>query len=70
MLEEYLTRDKLVKIMLDKDNMIKTEIVPTDEDYYIKCPTERKFDDCFKKFGMGQKRYQGGAYFVVKYYLQ
>ena len=29
MLEEYLTRDKLVKIMLDKDNMIKTEIVAT-----------------------------------------
>lgn len=50
MLEEYLTRDKLVKIMLDKDNMIKTEIVPTDEDYYIKCPTERKFDDCCNEF--------------------
>lgn len=50
MLEEYLTRDKLVKIMLDKDNMIKTEIVPTDEDYYIKCPTERKFDDCCHEF--------------------
>lgn len=50
MLEEYLTRDKLVKIMLDKDNMIKAEIVPTDEDYYIKCPTERKFDDCCNEF--------------------
>ena len=50
MLEEYLTRDKLVKIMLDKDNMIKTEIVPTDEDYYIKCPKERKFDDCCNEF--------------------
>lgn len=50
MLEEYLTRDKLVKIMLDKDNMIKTEIVPIDEDYYIKCPTERKFDDCCNEF--------------------
>ena len=50
MLEEYLTRDRLVKIMLDKDNMIKTEIVPTDEDYYIKCPTERKFDDCCNEF--------------------
>ena len=50
MLEEYLTRDKLVKIMLDKDNMIKTEIAPTDEDYYIKCPTERKFDDCCNEF--------------------
>ena len=36
--------------MLDKDNMIKTEIVPTDEDYYIKCPTERKFDDCCNEF--------------------
>lgn len=69
MLEEYLTRDKLVKIMLDKDNMIKTEIVPTDEDYYIKCPTERKFDDCCNEFGMLQHMYPR-AYFVVKYYLQ
>ena len=33
-----------------KLNMIKTEIVPTDEDYYIKCPTERKFDDCCNEF--------------------
>ena len=48
--EEYLAWDKLVKVLLDKDNIVKTEIVPSDEEYRIKRPTERMFDDCCNEF--------------------
>lgn len=47
---EYFTWDKLVRILLDKDNRIKYPPVPMDIDYHLKKPTERMFDDCCNEF--------------------
>lgn len=47
---EYFTWDKLVKLLLDKDNRVTNIPVPTDEDYYIEHPTARSFDDCCNEF--------------------
>ena len=49
-IDEYFTWDKLVKLLLDKDNRIKHPPVPTDIDYHLKKPTERMFDDCCNEF--------------------
>lgn len=48
--EEYFTWDKLVRILLDKDNRIVRPPVPTDVDYHLQRPTERMFDDCCNEF--------------------
>jgi len=48
--EEYFTWDKLVKLLLDKDNRIVQPLVPTDVDYHLQKPTERMFDDCCNEF--------------------
>lgn len=50
MLEEYFTWDKLVRLLLDKDNRIEHPPVPTDAGYHLQCPTERMFDDCCNEF--------------------
>lgn len=50
LLEEYFTRDKLVKLLLDKDNRIEHPPVPTDIDYHLRRPTQRMFDDCCNEF--------------------
>ena len=65
MLEEYLTRDKLVKIMLDKDNMIKTEM----KIITLSVQQKESLMTVVTNFGMLQHMYPR-AYFVVKYYLQ
>ena len=57
MLEEYLTRDKLVKIMLDKDNIT------------LSVQQKESLMTVVTNFGMLQHMYPR-AYFVVKYYLQ
>lgn len=46
----YLTQDKLRTIILDKDGDIKQEVVATDEEYWIKKPSARSFDDCCNEF--------------------
>ena len=50
LIDEYFTWDKLVKILLDKDNRIAQPPIPTDIDYHIRRPTERSFDDCCNEF--------------------
>ncbi len=50
LIDEYFTWDKLVKILLDKDNRIAQPPMPTDIDYHIRRPTERSFDDCCNEF--------------------
>lgn len=50
LIDEYFTWDKLVKLLLDKDNRIIHPPVPTDIDYHLKKPTERMFDDCCNEF--------------------
>ncbi len=49
-LEDYLNGDKLIQLLLDKDNRIKQDIVPSDIDYHIKKPTMREYDDCCNEF--------------------
>lgn len=49
-LDKYLSSDKLIKILLDKDNRVKNYPVPTDIDYHVKKPTAEFFDDCCNEF--------------------
>jgi aminoglycoside 6-adenylyltransferase len=49
-LDDYLNGDKLVKVLMDKDNRIKRDIVPTDIDYHIRKPSKREYDDCCNEF--------------------
>lgn len=47
---DYLKQDKLRKILLDKSGNTHTDVIPTDEEYWIKKPTARSFDDCCNEF--------------------
>jgi aminoglycoside 6-adenylyltransferase len=49
-LELYLTSDKLLTILLDKDGRVPTKPVPTDVDYHVKKPSAQMFDDCCNEF--------------------
>lgn len=49
-IDDYLTWDKLVQVLLDKDARIACPPVPTDEDYHLQRPTARMFDDCCNEF--------------------
>lgn len=49
-LDGYLSKDKLIKILLDKDGRIQKLPVPSDEDYWIKKPSAAYFDDCCNEF--------------------
>lgn len=49
-LELYLSSDKLLKILLDKDGIVSELPVPTDRDYWLKKPSPRSFDDCCNEF--------------------
>jgi len=49
-LELYLASDKLMKILMDKDGRIPVPPVPTDQDYWLKKPSPRAFDDCCNEF--------------------
>lgn len=48
--EEYLQGDQLIQLLLDKDNLFKQELIPSDIDYHIQKPTARMFDDCCNEF--------------------
>ncbi|MGE6231173.1 aminoglycoside 6-adenylyltransferase [Paenibacillus chitinolyticus] len=51
--EDYFTNsDGLVEVLLDKDTLIKNEVVADDRQYWIKKPTAREFDDCCNEFWM------------------
>lgn len=49
-LGNYLNGDGLREIILDKDNRVKEKPTPTDEEYQIKKPSARSFDDCSNEF--------------------
>lgn len=49
-LDKYLAGDKLMLILLDKDNLVPDPPVPTDIEYHVKRPTVRQFDDCCNEF--------------------
>lgn len=49
--QDYFCKsDGLVEVLLDKDGLVKGEVVPSDRQYWIKKPTARKFDDCCNEF--------------------
>lgn len=51
--EDYFTKsDGLVEVLLDKDTLIKNEVIADDRQYWIKKPTAREFDDCCNEFWM------------------
>ncbi|MCY9588900.1 aminoglycoside 6-adenylyltransferase [Paenibacillus chitinolyticus] len=51
--EDYFTNsDGLVEVLLDKDTLIKNEVIADDRQYWIKKPTAREFDDCCNEFWM------------------
>lgn len=51
--DDYFTNsDGLVEILLDKDALIKHEVVANDRQYWVKKPTAREYDDCCNEFWM------------------
>lgn len=48
----YLEQDRLRTVLLDKTGRGLAGIVPTDEEYWIKKPGPRSFDDCCNEFWM------------------
>lgn len=50
---DYFTHsDGLVQVLLDKDILVKHEVIANDHQYWIKKPTAREFDDCCNEFWM------------------
>lgn len=49
-LQLYLESDKLIEVLLDKHKIIDHKVIASDEDYHIKKPTEKEFDDCCNEF--------------------
>lgn len=51
--DNYFARsDGLVEVLLDKDGLIRQEVVASDRQYWIEKPSAREFDDCCNEFWM------------------
>lgn len=49
--DDYFSKsDGLVEVLLDKDLLVKNDVIPSDRKYWIKKPTAREFDDCCNEF--------------------
>lgn len=49
--DDYFAKsDGLVEVLLDKDSLIKEEVLPSDQQYWIQKPTAREYDDCCNEF--------------------
>lgn len=48
--EHYVSSDSLLRILLDKDQRLDREIIPSDSMHYIKRPNRVEFDDCCNEF--------------------
>lgn len=48
--EIYLKEDKLTKILLDKDNCLNYNLLPNDDDYHVKRPSYKIFNECCNEF--------------------
>lgn len=49
-IDKWVTLDKLVKVLLDKDGLIPTLPDSTDRDYWVKKPSQKSFEDCCNEF--------------------
>lgn len=47
---EHISDDKLCRILLDKEDILPKIPEPTDEDYYVKKPSEAQFRACVNEF--------------------
>ncbi|GAA4080865.1 hypothetical protein GCM10022410_25800 [Amphibacillus indicireducens] len=47
---EYIGEDTLTKILLDKDQSLPEIPVATDQDYWVKKPTDQQYLDCCNEF--------------------
>ncbi|KMZ41369.1 aminoglycoside adenylyltransferase [Bacillus sp. FJAT-27238] len=51
--EQYFAdSDGLVEVLLDKDELVKHEVLSSDRQYWTRKPTAREFDDCCNEFWM------------------
>lgn len=48
--EYFENHDGLVEVLIDKDERILTNPIPTDRQYWIQKPSAAKFDDCCNEF--------------------
>ncbi|CAM5790250.1 MULTISPECIES: aminoglycoside 6-adenylyltransferase [Brevibacillus] len=48
--DEYCKEDKLMMVLMDKDNCFPKVLPPTDEDYWVKRPSAAYFYDCCNEF--------------------
>lgn len=48
--QEYLNSDPLIQVILDKDGIIPDSVVPSDESFLIKKPSEDYYRDCCNEF--------------------
>lgn len=46
----YIAEDKLIQVLLDKDQRMPDLLPPTDEDYYITSPTAEAYAHCCNEF--------------------
>lgn len=46
----YINEDKLIQVLLDKDQRMPDLLPPTDEDYYITSPTAEAYAHCCNEF--------------------
>ncbi|ASN60012.1 hypothetical protein CG419_04915 [Latilactobacillus curvatus] len=49
-LDEYLKLDSLTKLIGDKTNRIKEDIIPSDADYLLRYPSSEVIKECIKEF--------------------
>ena len=49
-LRQYLDADSLRTVVLDKDGDLDRPVTASDEDYWIRRPSARSFDDCCNEF--------------------
>lgn len=49
-LSEYLVEDKLIKILLDKDNLLPKNNSVSEASYWINKPYQKLFDECINEF--------------------
>ena len=47
---EWIAEDRLARIFLDKDALFQTLPPPTDQQYWVKKPNQKQFDDCCNEF--------------------
>lgn len=50
LVEYFSNGDGLVEVLLDKDSLVRENVIPSDQKYWIKKPTAREFDDCCNEF--------------------